>query len=414
MGNKILKKIKHPYPITLYYNGNNPSIYFYFRLNQKSYRRSTGEQDIDVATTEAINCFTRIQNGKNIRKTKKQVLFKDALHKFIEHKKNEGVSSVTLKEYKRQSIKLIEKYGKKNIEEMANKTIYLEYADWKWKYYDKFPEKARQQFKRKANTKIIKGRFFSRPGNAIINREIGLLRAILRFAKEYMDVLQDKEIPKYTMLPEKSRQEIIAWEEYVILREYWTKKNQFYWSIIDFVYHTGIRYPSELNNIKWKDVNFDESYVLIRNRKNLRKNEPLHTKIPLISHAISILRNLENRNNISTNNDDYVFINDKGKRIKNINYSFKKGNAECGLSPQLTMYNLRHSYASMLVQNGFPSRMIAELLGHRDTTMVDRTYGHLNNSEMRNFYLDFMDDYNKKVQIKYAADVIDELFAPKN
>lgn len=43
----------------------------------------------------------------------------------------------------------------------------------------------------------------------------------------------------------------------------------------------------------------------------------------------------------------------------------------------LTFHELRHSYASRLVMNGAPMAVIAAQLGHSDTRMVEKHYGHL-------------------------------------
>jgi integrase len=40
-------------------------------------------------------------------------------------------------------------------------------------------------------------------------------------------------------------------------------------------------------------------------------------------------------------------------------------------------HQLRHSYASMAVMSGLPLLILAENLGHTDTRMVERHYGHL-------------------------------------
>jgi len=44
--------------------------------------------------------------------------------------------------------------------------------------------------------------------------------------------------------------------------------------------------------------------------------------------------------------------------------------------PPATLYTLRHTYASHLVQVGMPLLYVASALGHRDARMVERHYGH--------------------------------------
>ena len=43
----------------------------------------------------------------------------------------------------------------------------------------------------------------------------------------------------------------------------------------------------------------------------------------------------------------------------------------------LTFHGLRHSYASRLVMSGAPLAVVAAQLGHSDTRMVEKHYGHL-------------------------------------
>jgi integrase len=45
--------------------------------------------------------------------------------------------------------------------------------------------------------------------------------------------------------------------------------------------------------------------------------------------------------------------------------------------PNCSFHELRHSYASMLVNNGVPLAFVAAQLGHSDTRMVEKHYGHL-------------------------------------
>jgi integrase len=50
--------------------------------------------------------------------------------------------------------------------------------------------------------------------------------------------------------------------------------------------------------------------------------------------------------------------------------------AEAGLMP-VTFHGLRHTYASRLAMKGVPLAVIAAQLGHSDTRMVEKHYGHL-------------------------------------
>lgn len=52
--------------------------------------------------------------------------------------------------------------------------------------------------------------------------------------------------------------------------------------------------------------------------------------------------------------------------------------------PTATFHTLRHTYASHLVQAGVPLLFVAGVLGHGDTRMVEKHYGHLASSQVAN------------------------------
>jgi len=47
------------------------------------------------------------------------------------------------------------------------------------------------------------------------------------------------------------------------------------------------------------------------------------------------------------------------------------------IAPPITFHGLRHTYASHSVMNGIPLIVVAQNLGHADTRMVEKHYGHL-------------------------------------
>jgi len=51
--------------------------------------------------------------------------------------------------------------------------------------------------------------------------------------------------------------------------------------------------------------------------------------------------------------------------------------AAAGIDPAISFHILRHTYGSALAQAGVPLKVIAEALGHADTRMTERHYGHL-------------------------------------
>ncbi len=47
------------------------------------------------------------------------------------------------------------------------------------------------------------------------------------------------------------------------------------------------------------------------------------------------------------------------------------------ISPPINFHQLRHTHASHAIMDGVPIMIVARNLGHADTRMVERHYGHL-------------------------------------
>lgn len=56
---------------------------------------------------------------------------------------------------------------------------------------------------------------------------------------------------------------------------------------------------------------------------------------------------------------------------------FRTAVARAKLGSDVVFHSLRHTWASLAIMNGMPLILVARQLGHKDTRMVERTYGHL-------------------------------------
>jgi len=378
---KVVKKLDYPHNITLYKNGSNKNIYYYFTYKKIVYQGSTGVSDEKSSIEKVCDIFYEVKNGSRIKGTPKLSTFKEVCRKYLKYQENQNLSPRTLEEYKRQSRFLIERLGNKDVRTLCSKGVYDDYQRWRREYYQTHETKKVIKYKR--DGKVLKGRTLEIVGSVPINRECRFLVSVLRYSKYHLNLLSGIEIPSYKMLKETRREEILTKEEYLRLEEYWMKKNPYYWMILSFLNNTGLRYPNELNNIKWKDVHLDKSYVLIRDRKSRKSKDPLDTPVPLIGTSKEIIEKLWSRENVPKGEDDPVFLNDKGIQIKNIRSSFKKSLKDCNISDKIVIYSFRHLFTTRMVKRSdIPLITISEVLGHRDTTMISRHYSHLRISDL--------------------------------
>jgi integrase len=49
--------------------------------------------------------------------------------------------------------------------------------------------------------------------------------------------------------------------------------------------------------------------------------------------------------------------------------------------PRITFHDLRHAFASVMIERGLSSTVLAHVMGHRDATTTERMYIHLFNRQ---------------------------------
>lgn len=63
--------------------------------------------------------------------------------------------------------------------------------------------------------------------------------------------------------------------------------------------------------------------------------------------------------------------------------SLKKAIRAARLGGEICFHTLRHTWASLSIMEGVPTMVVAQNMGHKDTRMVERIYGHLANTYVR-------------------------------
>lgn len=146
---------------------------------------------------------------------------------------------------------------------------------------------------------------------------------------------------------------------------------------IETLIFTGLR-RSELLFLDWDDIDFKSNTIKVRCGKG-KKDRIVPISEPLISDLWAYLQSrLPLKNNA-------VFISSKGTRMSTtpLNQMFKRYLKISGLDGKgYTIHKLRHSYASLLLQNGADLKSIQELLGHSDMNST-KIYAHTNMTHLK-------------------------------
>jgi len=157
---------------------------------------------------------------------------------------------------------------------------------------------------------------------------------------------------------------------------------------------TGMR-PSEYLAIKWADVDLNEARITVRRSISFRKgewrfNEPKTARsrrtIPVTKTTINALRDhkksqskIRIRHADVWKNHDLVFTNEIGEPLDRKNLyrkPFKTLLKRLDL-PEIRLYDLRHTCATLLLLGGMNPKVVSERLGHSSIVMTLDTYSHV-------------------------------------
>lgn len=134
--------------------------------------------------------------------------------------------------------------------------------------------------------------------------------------------------------------------------------------------NTGLR-RGELFALLWKDVDLKAKWLTVAGAH--AKNGQTR-RIPLNVEAVEVLSTWQD---IASNSEEHaqVFPGVGGENLTTINTSWRTLRSAAGLE-DFRFHDLRHHFASRLVQSGIDLNTVRELLGHADISMVLR-YAHL-------------------------------------
>ena len=138
--------------------------------------------------------------------------------------------------------------------------------------------------------------------------------------------------------------------------------------IVLFALNTGMR-MHEILELTWKHVDLARRTVTVIETKNKEKKT-----LPLNDDAVDVLRKVLAMNRI-LNLEGYVFTL-RGNQLKKgqLQYYFGKAVKVSGIAP-CRFHDLRHSFATRLVQEGVDLYKVSKLLGHKDIKTTQR-YAH--------------------------------------
>jgi integrase len=233
-------------------------------------------------------------------------------------------------------------------------------------------------------------------GNRTVRYAYTVLRMALKRAKrrKLISVNPTEDIDN---LPQKQTREMLSLTEDQAIRFLFHAKAKKQWLIFKFALYTGMR-PEEYLALQWKDVDLTEGTATIQRvifwphwekRGSWKFESPKTEKSRrTLDLPLSLVADLKShkakqseyrlKQGEKFKNLDLVFPSEAGTPIcyRNLSRAFKPILEKAEL-PDIRLYDLRHSFASLLLTQDENIKVISELLGHATTRQTQDTYLHV-------------------------------------
>jgi len=212
---------------------------------------------------------------------------------------------------------------------------------------------------------------------ASVNRDLSVLRGLLRLAKRWRYLT---EVPEVEMAREpEGRLRFLSEEEAVRLLDECRKAGEHRVSscrsphllpVVTVALNTGMR-KSEILGLTWERVDFARGVIQLERTKNDRRREvPMNRAV---YDALSVVKGADQTGP--------VFRKLNGAAWGSVRTAFARAVEDARID-NFRFHDLRHTFASWLVMRGRSLKEVQELLGHSSLTMTMR-YAHLSPDRLR-------------------------------
>lgn len=210
-----------------------------------------------------------------------------------------------------------------------------------------------------------------------INRYVSMLRVFFLYLRKIKvidtnpfrvipSLKKEKKIPRFLVKSELSKLTSYNWSDSI--------KDKQDKLCINFMLNYGMR-VSEVCNLKVGDLDYLRKLINIRNGKGNKDR-----CIPILPCDIDQFRKIA----ISYSKDSAVFQGRLSTPSK-IKYMVKRRINQICCRQEVSPHVLRHSFATMLINNGCPIHIVKSLLGHSSVTTT-QMYAHVTIGKLKSDY----------------------------
>lgn len=219
----------------------------------------------------------------------------------------------------------------------------------------------------------IHTRRIAKVADATINREFRSLRAAINFYFNDHEIADRNPLSNFSLSESEPRIRFLSRAEASRLIQASTD-NYYLNCFIKLALNTGCR-SGELLKLTWSRVDFMNRYLILNREDTKSKRRRF---IALNEAAMQVLIEMKQQALSNT----WVFYNQQtGTHVLSLKKGFRLA-CESARIDNLRIHDLRHTFASWLVQSGVPLYTVRDLLGHTCITTTER-YAHLQIDNLR-------------------------------
>jgi integrase len=156
-------------------------------------------------------------------------------------------------------------------------------------------------------------------------------------------------------------------------------------------FRTGLRL-GELLGLHWSDIDWQAGTIHVQRSFNKKKIKP--TKVGInqrVNMSEQLSQVLKKRYEARSNDSDIVFPLDGGYRAQNTVRKAFKAYIKAAGTRNIRFFDIRHTYASILISNGATLAYIKDQLGHSSIKATGDIYAHMLPNSMRDM-INLLDD----------------------
>ncbi|MPW14079.1 site-specific tyrosine recombinase/integron integrase [Lactobacillus helveticus] len=154
-------------------------------------------------------------------------------------------------------------------------------------------------------------------------------------------------------------------------------------ALFELFYATGMR-VSEVSNLTLSQIDLNLQTILVHGKGNKDRYVAFddHTKKSLVRYLEDARPNL-----LKDETEQHVFLSNLGNPLskRGIEYVMQKTFNQAGISGKVHPHELRHTFATAMLNNGADLRSVQELLGHSSLSAT-QIYTHVTMAHLKSDY----------------------------